>query len=335
MARTRVVTSEQDFVNQLRDADILVFDKLASLNRLVQWGDNRPVGHCGVWHGGGSAVRVDQADSAAKRRGVFEATIKPAESGGKASGVFLTDLSDLLSHTVTDGRGSEVKLVRTVTAMRHRDIDDARRQMIVDYLFERTQIAEFAVQEMVLLTPFAVERAYAGGDQPLPEVMEGVVKACMLYARRTLAGLGTPERTFCSQLVYRAYVHAGLSIEICDPLINWYNAPRRGSGRRGDPRVTALFEEYKAFFEEEVLEGASAGSRADRTDENADLGQRRRGAEGTGPSAERQRGDQDVSRRSFLRPGRPPTFDEMITPGDFWSSPSLEPVAVLHRPPGT
>lgn len=297
----RVVTRPEEFVEQLAPGDILLFDKLASLNRLVQWADNRPVGHCGVWNDGV----------------VYEATIKERPGSATDSGVFPTPLDDLLALPVQDTREAGVPLVRNVTAMRHRRIDDDHRARIGAYVQDKSQSARFGVKEMVLLTPFAVERSY--GD--IPDEVTGFIAAAIRAVRR-VAGYaagqgGGPERLFCSELVYRSYDHAGLPIEILDPLYDRYQQLRRrsaavpleGAHPPGSPlEATAgapteasdiLLVDYGDFFEREVLADPTAAA----------------------------------TLRWPGRRGRPPEFADMITPGDFWSSPDLQPVAALHRPP--
>ena len=126
---------------------------------------------------------------------------------------------------------------------------------------------------------------------------------------------------FCSELVYRSYDHAGLPIEIIDPLYDRYQhlrqrsavvpiggawppaAPVEATAGARTETSDALLADYGDFFEREVL--------SDPTED-------------AGP---------DGMRGWPGRRGRPPEFADMITPGDFWSSPDLEPVAVLHRPP--
>ncbi len=323
-----VVTDEMDFIGQLCEADILLFDKLSSLNRLVQWADNRPAGHCAVWHGDG----------------VYEATIKTLPSGDKKGGIFHTRLSELLEVMVADERGNDVGLVRTVTAMRYRNITDVHRRQVLDYADARRSASDFAVQEMVLLAPFALQRSYVGRGKPGNDVMRGLIKACKFYAQASVVVAEPAERMFCSQLVYRSYKSAGLKVEIIDPLYTRYNVPRaRGhanqpySSLEGDIEerdAAVMLDEYSTFFEEQVLTQPQVVAPADIA-----AGHRPQGLAGpvaTARGSEPQTGDQYRERGwSDLvgRRGRAPQFDDMITPGDFWASPSLEPVAILHRPP--
>jgi hypothetical protein len=300
-----VVSTAADFCRHVRDGDILLFDKLASLNRLVQWGDNRPVGHCGVWFGDG----------------VYEATRKDAA----VSGVFHTPLEELLGLRVRDRRGDSVNLVRTVTAMRHEDISADHLGLIRQFLEDHSGV-DFAVQEMVLLTPFAVQRAH-GDDVASIQLVDALVRVSKLYARTALRGRGGDYRMFCSELVYRSFAHAGLSIEIVDPLFERFPSGsgdgRRGDGGRGDDGMPEtlddVLEDYRDFFEDTVT--------ADPLPEEVWAVE----AAGDG-----RRGGPD-GRRGWLRPTGPRRemeLADMVTPGDFWSSPSLEAVAVLHRPPG-
>lgn len=302
-----IVSSPEDFGRLVQDADILLFDKLASLNRLVQWGDNRPVGHCGVWFDGG----------------VYEATRKDAW----VSGVFHTPFDELLDLQVTDDRGGSVALVRTVTAMRHEHVSTEQRERIRLFLQERSSV-EFAVHEMVLLTPFAVDRAHGDAAASLHDLVGAVIRVSKLYARRSLHGRGGTDRMFCSELVYRSFEQAGLLIDVLDPLVGRLprgtGSDRRQPGRRrGEPEaesVEELLQDYVGFFEEQVRP-VSGPDDAGPAEEPA--GQRRSGA-----------WDDDRRRLRPAAPRRPLELADMVTPGDLWSSPSLRPVAVLHRPPG-
>jgi hypothetical protein len=300
-----MVTRLQEFVELLLPADILLFDKLASLNRLVQWGDNRPVGHCGVWNDGA----------------VYEATLKTLR-GRDVGGVFATPFEELLGLKVRDSRAVDLGLVRTVTAVRHQKINEGHREQIMDYLRDRVWDAEFGVKEMVLLTPFAIERSFADSPDRLTDLLVGAIRTLSRLAGYSLSG--GPQRLFCSELVYRAYDHAALPITIVDPLFERYQEIRRRSvarlrgaqpreisrgvpraGREAEPvSADVLLNDYGDFFESQVLAEPDYSPT--------------RGA----PQGRRGRGP------------RPPEFADMITPGDFWSSPDLDPVVVLHRPPG-
>lgn len=300
--RAQVVVDIEQFVDQLEDGDILLFDKLASLNRLVQWADNRPVGHCALWYDGG----------------VYEATIRTLSNGEQQGGVFRAPLLKLLETRVTDGRGEKVGLVRTVTALRHPDMSENQRHSAVAHAADLQRRAEFAVPEMALLAPYALQRSFGGDIRPSNAVLSGLIRTCISYVKASASvRLRGSERLFCSQLVYQCYQHAGMEIEILDPLYDWYNRPRaRGVGPEAE-EAAQLLDQYSAIFEEEVLAGAPVG----------------------GATSAEYEGGHEPSARSWpvfaalSGAARPPRFDEMITPGDFWSSPSLDPVVAFHRPP--
>ena len=295
---TVVVTDDDEFVEHLRPGDILLFDKLTSLNRLVQWGDNRPVGHCGVWDASG----------------VYEATIKPQVGGGTRGGVFHTPFDELLGLRAVDDR-SDVALVRTVTAVRHGGLSRARLERAVAFLRARIDNAQFGFRDMVLLAPFALERSQAFDDGWRKDLLDRII---WLAQRSPQLSKGGPDRFFCSELVYRAYAAAGLLIDIPDSLFARYMARRQTGGRRGsletgiglergvgdfDPgRSLAAYEE---FFERVVLSDVPVATDNIGTYERLPLDWKR----------------------------TPPEPADMVTPGDYWSSPDLRPVAVLHRLP--
>jgi len=311
-----VVTDEQQFIDRLADGDILLFDKLGAVHRLVQWADNRPVGHCGIWSGGH----------------LYEATMLE-EDGVKRSGVFPTSLRELLSRVIRDDRGTEVALVRSVTAMRHRDITEGGRRRIAEISAESSKAGAFAEREMVLLARYALRRSYAHDDNRLGEILSNFIKLCQFMAPRTKPKPSDPPRVFCSEFVYRSYQGAGLPIEIANPLYDSYRANQRSSYRLGGypddrdgglrprgmtpssvPTVelseASLMAEYDAWFETEVVGTPVSTSNA----------------QGHGTN------ERGVVEWVFQR--RPPEFQEMVTPGDYWTSASLEPVVSLYRPPG-
>jgi hypothetical protein len=321
-----VVSDQDEFTAHLRDADILLFDKLSSLNRLVQWADNRPVGHCAIWHSGDGL----------RGGSLFEATRKEKD-GVTTSGVVDTALLELLGDTVEDGRGDTVSLVRTVTAMRYRGITDTQRQQVLEFAESTCGNEEFAVPEMVCLAPYAVRRSYAGERRPANEVMAGLMKVFRFYANAFRPPVGQTQRMFCSQLVYRSYLAAGLTVEIVDPLYAFYvePLPPRGSdgwGYRtrsrgmGEPSWLGSgvpdhseqdreLADYSRIFEDVVLGPPSV-------------------RDGIGERAQSGASQHQTSRTlgDAIR-GRQPQLEDMITPGDYWSSPSLEPIVAFHRPP--
>jgi hypothetical protein len=320
--RAVVVSTEEDFVAHLQDGDVLVFDKLSALNRLVQWGDNRPAGHVGVWHEGG----------------VYEATIPPGSEGDREGGVFHTRFADLMALRTVDGRGA-VPLVRTVSALRHRSMNDAARRAIDMYLRNCT-LAGFGALDMVLLTPFALERSNAAGSGSSTELPQRVIQALAYYAKKRSITAVNREKVFCSQLVYRAYNQAGLAIQIQDSLYDRYQSryhyPMFRTGgedemQTGVPEeawLGRLLDEYQEVFEQDVM--SEMTSRAEEPDTLEDAGS----APLVG-SIQFRSEDQDDLPLSPTGAPRAPELADMVTPGDFWSSPSFDCVAVLHRPAGT
>ncbi|MBA2558727.1 MAG: hypothetical protein H0V07_02380 [Propionibacteriales bacterium] len=313
--RPLLVMSEKEFVRNVQDGDVLLFDKLSPLNRLVQWGDNRPVGHAGIWYGDG----------------IYEATMKPLPSGGTKDGVFHTPFSELMGLRARDARG-EVGLVRTVTAMRHPGMARQALDRIKEYL-EECRSAGFGALDMLLLTPFALERSKAVGEGRLSAVMKGTIQACAYYAKKqAISPDASRQNVFCSQLVYRAYEHAGLSIDISEALYERYHSrphltPFQRDGAAGldedeieEIAVTALLDEYQEFFEQEVVSNPNGLALAPSpTDDQA--------------------APEPLAGLSFRRGGSPSErtaralqLGDMVTPGDFWTSPSLKPAVVLHRP---
>ncbi|MCW2804549.1 MAG: hypothetical protein JWN06_2766 [Propionibacteriaceae bacterium] len=354
-----IVNTAAEFVAHLRGADILLFDKLTWQNRLVQWADNRPVGHCAIWHGGHIFGGIDEDDA-----NLIEATIA-SKSLRDRGGVLNTALADLLDLKVVDGRGGEVPVVCTVTAMRYRGISDDQRHRVLEYARSRVSEVKFAKVRLPLLAPFALARSYfsspsraeptdrdpSGTDAALRSAgLATLVGTCQAYASRLTRGKDTAERMFCSELVYRAYEAATVPIKILDPLFerpgrrpedsHTYphdafsnHAPAHSSREAGGPLKGPILEpaemekgsatnrseimnvlgSYDEFLKREVL-----------VDPWARPGPAELSVEEDIPKGAVGRAFTSVQRLEFA---------DMITPGDYWSSPSLDPIAVLHRPP--
>jgi hypothetical protein len=300
-----LVSAEADFITHLQDGDVLLFDKLSTLNRLVQWGDNRPAGHAAVWH----------------QDGVYEAT-RPDLPEGSRGGVVHTPFGDLMGLTTVDDRGV-VPLVRTVTALRHRELTEEARRSIQAYLEGCTK-AGFGVWDMVFLTPFALERSRAAGGATAG-YPQRVIEAWAFYAKKRLMAASNGENVFCSQLVYRAFKQAKLDVEVTDALYERYQSRdhlrmfRRGEAEPvpEDPWLKELFE-YEDVFTQQVLDQMPAVElepTATAEDDEVDPLMQFRGS---GKHDARRTGD----------------VGDMVTPGDLWSSPSFDCIAVLHRPAG-
>jgi len=319
-----IVTDEEQFIDRLADGDILLFDKLGAVHRLVQWADNRPVGHCAIWSGGN----------------MYEATMMVVD-GEKQSGVFATSLPELLQRVVRDDRGTEVALVRTVTAMRHREITADARQRMAEYAAECAGSGAFAERELVLLAPYALRRSYGHDSDQLGEFLASVIRLCKFMAPKTKPKPDEPSRMFCSEFVYRTYQAADLPIVIVDSLYDSYMSSQRTSsrqrrlpgdlddghrprGRFGPAQVPpqepqpgdALMAQYDAWFETQVVGTPVSTYRKPASAEPADV---------------------DVTLEGglveWVLQRRAPEFYEMVTPGDYWTSASLETVVTLYRPP--
>jgi hypothetical protein len=319
-----VVATPQEFVPHLRDGDVLLFDKLGHLNRLVQWGDNRPAGHVGVWYDGA----------------VYEATMKPAPDGRSQGGVWPTPFAEIMDLMVDDARG-RVAMVRTVTARRHRGISDDDRRAIHQYLRGVTEDdSGYGYRDAVLLTPFALERSRGRAGESDIEVSYKVIQACAYLAKKRLRAPAVGQELFCSQLVYQAYEHAGLSVEITEPLYTRYHSRHHFAPFRGgegderpvgpdDPEMARLLDEYDAIFERDVMSELIAAEAPERPVlDEADFVPLAGFATLGSDTSEHPDASMTRARR------RRPQLGDMVTPGDFWSSPSFDSVAVLHRPAG-
>jgi hypothetical protein len=251
--------------------------------------------------------------------------------------------------------------------MRYPELTDEQRRRVLDYARSQVAVAGFAKLQLALLAPYALARSYSRvlpgsaravaeqeAAQPLHRAAElaAVAASCRDSARRARRRGNAAARMFCSELVFRAYEAAFAPIEIIDPLYDRRSRRRRslapGTGsargrdvRYGQPETESAFAERGAVSD--WAEPAEIRSVLDAYDDfveldvlsDPDLAPSRTpgGSADLGAAEGGLAGPRDPGPGGPLTPARRLEFADMITPGDYWSSPSLDPVAALHRTP--
>lgn len=187
----------ESFLKLLRPGDVLVYDSLSSISKLVQWADDSPANHVSVMY---DTTRTAMANTPHGLRHPEQIQLWTAEA-------FL-------------GR----RFVRGVVLLRHPVladgdswIDDLQRRIDV----YRASTAKFSLVDLVAMAPAALVRAYQerGFNFPDPEDEKQVLKWLMRLRARLLKKIPDDKlRVFCSEFVYRCLMEAGLHVEIDDPI---------------------------------------------------------------------------------------------------------------------
>jgi hypothetical protein len=307
-----LTTDEVVFQAQLRPGDVLLFEKLLRVSSLIMWADLRAVSHAAV---------VVSADSSGCR--IVDATLRP-----KPSAVEETPLSDLLHLVQRDARG-EVPTVRSITARRCPAAQDDRATGAAIATEARAFVheARYALFDLGAIAPYAYLRTSA---RKLPRGFAPMLHG-LIQVSRSLVAARAPrgqQAVTCSELVYRAMsrVNGGaLGPSINAPLI--VGGRFRANWVIGGPKA-------RAFSLDEAFEDSDDGAELGAVNPEAEIE----------PStlAEGQRELElladDVARAKLLEEGEKafeaPPLEEAdgVTPGDLLESPSLETIAVLHRP---
>jgi hypothetical protein len=303
-----LTTDEVMFQAELRPGDVLLFEKLLRVSSLIMWADLRAVSHAAV---------VVSADPSGCR--IVDATLRP-----KPSAVEETPLSDLLHLVQRDARG-EVPTVRSITARRCPAAQDDRATGAAIAAEARAFVheARYALFDLGAIAPYAYLRTSA---RKLPRGFAPMLHG-LIQVSRSLVAARAPrgqQAVTCSELAYRAMnrVNGGA----LGPSIN---APLVSGGRfRADWVIAG--PKARAFTLDEAFEDSDDGVEQGATNPEA----------ATLAEGQRELGllADDVARAKLLEEGEKafeaPPLEEAdgVTPGDLLETPSLQTIAVLHRP---
>jgi hypothetical protein len=335
------------FVENLRPGDVLLFDSIHPLSQLIKLAENRPVNHSAVYLGGDRYAHVRGHTGAPNRA---DPPIEPAAR------------QEILSERL---EGNPGPYDRTVTAFRHVRVlsGEADEHAVVEkaesYVkandTEYCYLSLFGLMIPSLFRTFATLLKDAQGG--------GLVRAVVrMYAQSLVNNMPTVEDSkkslTCSEFVYLCYKEAesSLSIEVPGSLVRWpisandlrqldmlraatpstrRNTRGRGpaapSRSLGDDLVglVTFHESVQTGLIVESMPGSatrgpmkSPGARAVALD-CATLGMR--------AFRDVVAHNLGLSKYDKIVPGE--IISDAVTPRDLWSSPSLQAVAVLHRPP--
>jgi hypothetical protein len=397
------------FIDQLKPGDVVLFDSLHPLSALIQFAENRPVSHAGLYLGNGEFAQVSR------------------ESEKHPAAARIESLNDRL----------KLPYDQTVTALRHIDvIGGEKTDLVVKRAHDYTDTVDtkYAYLGLITLMVPALFRTYEGYfdagssmTQRIGSVLETLSQAMLTVFEpdseivRQSAGFDKKTLT-CSEFVYRCFMEADrpFPIALPDPLFAYRPAPSSDGSvlhdrdasddaLGGDPDGGALILSMhrsltKVLVDTEDGNDSFAGGGGDNGfpatgqsdwDREIDelLGSVRSGSSRTGDDGhhfpddrhplpvgsilvesssaldvsrlvnvepERSLGGRDTRRQlaaaavqvvkslvarnvgldkyGTFRPG--PGVDpsavlpDTVTPKDLWSSESLIPVSIFHRPPG-
>jgi hypothetical protein len=186
-----------EFIKELRAGDVLVYDSLSSISRLVQWADDAPANHV--------TIMLDESHTA----------MANTPHGDKfPKDIQLWDVREFI----------ERPYIRGVLILRHPDMaaDGAParvQQRIHAYL---DSAAKFSLADLVAMAPAALVRAYAQRGLNLGEPENTLVLTALSWIQgRMLRRIPDDKfRVFCSEFVYRCLLEADLHVEIDDPIVD-------------------------------------------------------------------------------------------------------------------
>lgn len=360
-----LTTNSDQFIESLRPGDVLLFDGVHFLSQLIKLGENRPVNHCGVYLGDAMFAEVGAHEYAEDRAAPLEVPAARAESlTDEIGGPPLTVRTvTALRHVNATSAGARAVVERANRYVESRDTTYRYLSLIAlmvpslfrtyeGYFTEGKKLASLATTLRVMSQ--AMLDAFETGSAKLPPD----------DLRKTLT---------CSEFVYRCFAESDpkFAVAVDRPLGKWVTstnhlrraaagagagaaakgarpaarsgAPRsaagtrtRSDGRRPTPvsgdgliQFDSSLMTNIAMLPGEVASGAGARSRG-MTKDLAVLAGR------TVLEVIRHNLEYDkYQSKSGTAAKRGEVVADLVTPRDLWSSSSLVPVSVLHRPPGS
>ncbi len=319
------------YAKTLRPGDVLLFDSARPLSGLIKFGENRPVNHSGLFIGHGQFAE--------------------ATSHSPTNAVRANDLEDFL-----DSRRQ-----RTSTAFRHVGAtvaDAARIDAVVDranaYTNSKTSYAYRSLYRLILPSLYRSYRPRGPATESTKKNEHWLsVLGALANSSLSIWGGGDPETGVvepadgvgftCSEFVYRCFVEEPddakrLDLEVIEPLSRLPDIMKNMMTFRGSASVGV--DEFGA--EDLVFHESLSG------DEPPMFQAAFRGPAAPGPSSAwsvfadiARTAIKSSVKTKWLKlihrdPGQASpgvVVPDTVTPRDLWSSPSLQAVAVFHRPP--
>jgi hypothetical protein len=332
-----LTSSLEEFVRELKPGDVLLFDTLHPVSAAIKCAENRPVSHCALHTGGGAFLHVTG-------HAPDGATLQPGTGDALQPGTLETRLKS--------------RDDRTVTARRHSTAcgEDGAEWALTS---ATALLKESTAYSYLSLTSLAVPcfcRAYRryleaeGHDTPpwlrtILRTVEGqavaLVDITAAFAEEAeVGGMSSGKKTLtCSEFVYGCLSSSGRQVAVPDNLVQWRLDRLAPASRGGGLRT--LSGATPVEFSPDLLDFNPA-LRAYPPHRGLSL--RTAGSSDLARAAVKVVCDlleYNVKHGKYGVPGRPLQHLAMsdgivgafVTPGDLWSSPSLDTVAVLHRPP--
>jgi hypothetical protein len=319
-----LTTDRVQFDGAIKPGDLLLFDSLHLLSQFLQLADDRPVNHCAVYLGGRQVAHCNRP--------------RPEDPDRAVYSVALFDLLDLAR-------------VRTVTAFRHRRVDDGMSPEPVvtrAHGFVNAPVP-YAYVDLARLAAPCLLRAYqyelaTDHASAVIALLRSATAMTSVYDRskRLLSRKrSTPVGMTCSSFAYRCYVgdpgvrgNVGFPVALTAPLatlaapavVRTSVPPARGPqplvGQPGTSVIGGL--RFHPALEGAPRVGGIAAPKGRWVDDILT----RRAAARNG-IVELMRTSRPVGEELPSGP-----VDAAVTPRDLWGSASFRPVALFHRLPG-
>jgi hypothetical protein len=326
-----LTTDYKTFRGELRPGDVLLFDTLHGVSAAIKAAENRPVNHCALYMGCGRFLHASGHSGA-------QSALGPSTIEDRLCG----------------------RLDRTITAMRHTAASRAGAAWATARaLAMHEKHADYAYLNLATLAAPCFCRAYLRdgsgqlrgwgrrGASSLLWLSTAAMDMLAEQAEREdfAADAGGRETLTCSEFVY-VCLHSGEGehrVSVPNNLAWWHVDLR---SRRDEPalglasvrdddegEIEYALGFHPALGEASLDSGPPLRTASISSDERLREAGRKLVARlfnyglGFGKyNAAQHAPDALFASEVVLR--------DVVTPGDLWSSPSLNPIAVLHRPPG-
>lgn len=203
-------TSHRDeYLSDLLDGDIIAFDSLSSVSRLVQWADSAPVNHVGIYLDG-QLIMANKPEPPTPPA-LTPGDVRPAEPHLPPGAIVSESLEEVL----------KLPKVRAATTLRHRHLSsDALARLRDEIDWYRNQQPSFHVNGLLSLAVPALSRAYWA---PARKHAKHMKKALYTLGTHVATWWGastqdTPLALTCSEFVYRCFGNADIELDIRMPL---------------------------------------------------------------------------------------------------------------------
>lgn len=184
-------------VNQLKPGDILLYHGTSFVSNMIRLADGEPYSHAGLFIGDGEAMDNVEGKNIAKGDAPYV-----AEMVGEG--------------LIVDSIGNSINGAAYVDVYRYYDHDRNSGDMSRVLMYCNRYIGEknkYAYDQIVLLA--IISSTYLLPDDPIQKVVRhALAEAADVIARIINDASGQKELMICSELVYRCFANAGLTVAI-------------------------------------------------------------------------------------------------------------------------